>query len=42
MPSAVVSVIIASTQSVAKVFVIGALGYFAVLCKLLLLLTELL
>ena len=34
MVSAIASVIIASAQSVAKVYVIGAVGYFSVLCKL--------
>jgi hypothetical protein len=34
MSSAISSVIIASAQSVAKVYVIGAVGYFSVLCKL--------
>lgn len=33
MADATVSVIIASAQSVAKVFVIGAVGYAAVKCK---------
>ena len=33
MPSVIGSVIIASTQSVAKVFLVGLVGYLAVLCK---------
>lgn len=33
MSSAIGSVILASAQSVGKVFVIGGVGYLAVLCK---------
>lgn len=34
MTSAIASVIIASAQSVGKVYVIGAVGFFAVTCEL--------